>query len=451
MWLEAISRELNAVLQSGGAMHVRNKQSRKAALIFLCISPVFMAWSQKITGLERDRAQSILHDVAADVRKHYYDPKFHGLDWDAKVLETKKKIDEADSGNKALLEIAALLDSLNDSHTLFVPPRPRLRHDYGWQAQLIGDRCYVIRVRPDSDAEVKGVKPGDEILGINGYAPTRKTFAKISYFFDALRPQASLRLVLRDPAGNERTTNIAARIIERHPDLGHSLGGRDIRDKIREMDWARESGPQVKEMGDELMILKFPHFFFSEEKIDGLIGKARKHKALILDLRANGGGSLDTLKYLLGGVFDEEIKIGDRVSRDERKALVARKHGHCFDGKLLVLVGSGSASASELFARVVQIEKRGVVLGDLSSGMVMEAQFYSYDGVGAEITDADIIMTDGKSLEHVGVTPDQVVLPTAADLANSRDPVMARAAELAGVKLTPEAAGKLFPYEWPPQ
>ena len=100
---------------------------------FIVIGSFFLTavWCQQISDFERKRAQAMLHDIDADMRKHYYDPKFHGLDWDGKVRETEQKIDHADSGNKALSEIAALLDSLNDSHTVFVPPRPALRHDYG--------------------------------------------------------------------------------------------------------------------------------------------------------------------------------------------------------------------------------------------------------------------------------------------------------------------------------
>jgi C-terminal processing protease CtpA/Prc len=67
---------------------------------------------------------------------------------------------------------------------------------------------------------------------------------------------------------------------------------------------------------------------------------------------------------------------------------------------------------------------------------------------GMSITDADVIMSDGVSLEGVGVAPDEVMLPTAADMAAGRDPVMAHAFSLVGMKIEPEKAGTLFPIRW---
>lgn len=404
----------------------------------------------------------MFRSIAEDVKKHYYDPTFHGVNWDAKVHEANDWIDKATSFNMALSIIAGVLDGLNDSHTFFLPPSRPYRHDYGWQMQMVGDRCYVTEVRPRSDAEAKGLKPGDELVAINGYAPTRETLWRIRYLFNILRPQPGLRLKVREPDG--RTTQLDAmaqvRQLKRVVDLVGSGADVDVWDIIREVENEEHlARARWTEMGDELMILKIPQFDFSESQVRDMIGKAHKHKALIVDLRGNPGGNVDTLASLIGGVFEHDVKVGDRVGRQKMKPEMAKSMRHnVFTGKLVVLVDSESASASELFARMAQLEKRGVVMGDRTSGSVMESKHYSYkvgtDTVvfyGASITDADLVMADGNSLEHTGVVPDEIVLPTAADVAGHRDPLMAHAAEMLGVKLSPEQAGKLFPFEWPKQ
>jgi hypothetical protein len=57
-------------------------------------------------------------------------------------------------------------------------------------------------------------------------------------------------------------------------------------------------------------------------------------------------------------------------------------------------------------------------------------------------------MSDGKSLEKTGVIPDELLLPRRADLAGKRDPLLARAASLAGIQLDANKAGTIFPVEW---
>jgi C-terminal processing protease CtpA/Prc len=138
------------------------------------------------------------------------------------------------------------------------------------------------------------------------------------------------------------------------------------------------------------------------------------------------------------------------------KPQVAKTRGDkVFKGQLIVLLDSRSASAAELFARVVQLENRGTVLGDRSAGAVMESRVYPHQSGldvvafwALSVTDADLIMGDGKSLEKTGVIADETILPSAADLAAKRDPALARAVELAGIKLDAAKAGSFFPIEW---
>ena len=433
---------------------------RRGIVLSILISAA-TAWSQQqMSSIQRERAQDILKFTANDIKKNYYDPKLHGVDWDAAVAHAREQIAQSNSFNMAMSHIAAMIDLLHDSHTFFLPPEHAYRIDYGMQYQIIGNRCFVTRVRPGSSPESKGVKPGDEILEINGYTVDRDDLWKIQYVFNALRPQPALTLLLKNPSGAQQQVDVNTKFHTGKlvTDLTGANDFSDIWGLIRDEETQEHLlRARYAEYGNDLLVIKVPEFAFSQDEVDNMIAKARKHTNLILDLRGNPGGDVDTLKYLVAGIFDKEVKIADRVGRKENKPETAKPR-HPFDGKIEVLVDASSASAAEVFARIVQLEKRGIVIGDKTSGAVMEARHIDEkmgaDTViyyGVSVTDADLIMSDGKSLENVGVTPDEMVLPSAQDLTAGRDPVLSHAAELLGAKISPEDAGKAFPYEWPPE
>jgi carboxyl-terminal processing protease len=434
---------------------MRRKSTRPLLLVvllpaILAVPLVALLARQNFSNLDRQVDRAILRDARDAVKKYYYDPKFHGADIDALYSSYDEKIKASDSNHQALAMVAAFLEKLNDSHTFFVPPS-RVDHvEYGYKMQMIGDQCFITRTRPGTDAEAK-LHPGDQVVAREGYAPSRSNLSMLEYYFQSISPREFSELDVKDPGGQEQKLHVNATVVEDRSQLS-------VTDVLLESARYDEVFKDYTAESSNLMIWKVSRFDQNEDEITHFFRMARKHPALVLDLRGNPGGSTDTLESMLGHVFDHDVKIADRISRKETKPLTAKSRGgEVFTGKLVVLIDSDSASAAELFARVVQLEGRGTVIGDRSSGKVMEAKVYPYSqGQQAltlyefEITDADLVMKDGKSLEGSGVTPDEVALPTAADLAAGRDTALSRAAELAGAKLDPGEAGKLFPYEWAP-
>jgi carboxyl-terminal processing protease len=424
-------------------------------ILLLAAGTVSHVAAQKPSSYEIERGQTILQTVKEDLKKYYYDPQYRGMDLDARFKQADAKIKEATSLGQILGVIAQVLIELNDSHTFFFPPDRPYRTDYGWQIQMVGDQAFVVAVKPGSDAEAKGLQPGDRIINADGVELTRKNLWVFKYLYNALRPKPGVVLQVTKPDGKELQLPVAAKVKQRRRVL--DLNSSDIYELIRESEnESRLHRHRSMEFGDDLFIWKMPHFDMSKADVDDFVGKFRKRKALLLDLRGNGGGYEETLLRLIGNVIDHDVKVGDLKSRKEQKPVVAKTRGDdVFTGKIVVLIDSASSSASELFARIIQLEKRGIVIGDVSAGAVMRSRSYNHqlgmDQVifyGVSITDSDVIMTDGKSLEHAGVVPDELKLPSPADLAAQRDPVMAYAASLLGVQMTPEKAGSLFPIEW---
>jgi C-terminal processing protease CtpA/Prc len=408
--------------------------------------------SGAISKADRERALGILDGVSKGIQELYYDPKMNGVDWDAVLANARAKIAASNSLNEALTQIAIAVDTLHDSHTVFEPPARPYHLDFGLEEQMIWSLCFITHVRAGSDAEAKGLKPGAQILKINGVAPNRQNLWRMEYLDYVLDPRPEMQLEVEYP-GEKQNVTIKAKF-STSKDLAYRPGGGVRYDLIRESENARHRMRMQVAKLDDVSVLRFPWFFFRADDFYWLFGKIRKDRGLIVDLRGNRGGSAETAKYFIGMLFDHDVKLFDHVGRKKTVAEVAkREHPIYFPGKLIVLVDSESASAAEIFARVVQLEHRGTVIGDRTSGRVMEATGYYFasSGVdyGAEVTVANLIMTDGKSLEHRGVEPDEVKLPQPYDLASGRDPVLAYAAQTLGVTLSPEAAGKLFPYEWP--
>ena len=416
-----------------------------------------------ISSHDRDRALGILDGISKGIQELYYDPKMHGLDWKAVLANARSKIGQSNSLNEALTQIALAVGALNDSHTVFVPPARPYHPDFGIQYQLIWNRCFVMRVRPGSDAEAQGLKRGAEILTIDGIAPNRQNFFNIEYLTYTLDPKPEMRLEVRYRSGETQDLKIKPKLTMSQ-DVAYRKGAGVLYDVVRSSeDRFQRMRPRIAHFGD-VSLIRLPWFYYpaphsystpdARDQFFDIPDKIRKDKAVIVDLRGNPGGSVDTLKDFMGMFFDHDVKLYDQVERKKTSPAVAKGQGHrCFPGKVIVLVDSESASAAEIFARVMQLEKRGTVVGDHTSGSVMEATEYYYasSGVdyGAEVTVANLFMTDGKSLEHLGVNPDEILLPKLADLESGTDPVLAHAAQELRVTLSPEDAGKLFPYEWP--
>lgn len=430
-----------------------------AVLCLLASGASLIATAQSVSSSDRDRGRSMLKAMKEDIKKNYYDPTYRGMDLDARFTAADEKINQATSLGQVFGIIAQAMVDLNDSHTFFLPPSRTTKTEYGWQMQMVGDTCYVTAVKPGSDAEAKGLKVGDAIISLDGSGPTRGNMWKMQYLYYTLNPKPGMRLIVQSPQAQERQLEVLAKVRQGKQVIDLTLrdGGGDYFNLLREAaNESRLNRQRYYELGEDLTIWKMPDFNLPEEKVDEMMDKVAKRKALILDLRSNPGGAVVILQRLAGYFFDRDVKIADLKGRKPMKPMVAKTRGKgTYKGTLVVLVDSQSGSAAELFARLVQLEKRGTVIGDRTAGAVMQSQHYEHQsGVdivafyGSSITDADLIMSDGKSLEDEGVTTDELMLPTAVDLATKRDPVLSRAAEIVGVKITPDKAGTLFPIEW---
>ena len=144
------------------------------------------------------------------------------------------------------------------------------------------------------------------------------------------------------------------------------------------------------------------------------IKKLKKNKNLkgyVLDLRNNPGGLLEQA-VAISNLFLEKGEIVSTRGRDsENPEIYKAKPGDIINGlPLVVLINSGSASASEIVAGALQDHKRAIILGTKSFGKGSVQTIIPVHPFGAlRMTTAKYFTPSGKSIQKKGIVPDIVV------------------------------------------
>ena len=151
--------------------------------------------------------------------------------------------------------------------------------------------------------------------------------------------------------------------------------------------------------------------------------KAEQVDGILLDLRDNGGGSLDEAIRLTGLFVGNGPVLQVRDAEGDVKVLRADASDVAWDGVLGVLINRRSASASEIFAAAMQDYGRGIVIGDTSFGKGTVQAIVDLDKLAKseqpelgelKVTIAQFFRVNGESTQLHGVTPD-ILFPAEYD------------------------------------
>lgn len=167
--------------------------------------------------------------------------------------------------------------------------------------------------------------------------------------------------------------------------------------------------------------------------------KSRRAKALIIDIRHNGGGLVSALKPMLNRLIPAAVVATTESADGARKTLIETDSEESLDIPIVVLVDGGTASASEIFAVALRDEQGARLIGTQTYGKAVIQSTYEFsDGSALTLPTATIIPSKSSPYNGVGLKPDFAVeLPegiTFDQLTRESDTQLQKALEI----LTPE-------------
>ncbi|MDD5464632.1 MAG: S41 family peptidase, partial [Candidatus Moranbacteria bacterium] len=270
------------------------------------------------------------------------------------------------------------------------------------------NQIVIIAPLADTPAQKAGLKAGDLLLKIDNQDTQGMTIS------DAVSK-------IKGPKGTEVTLTIS------RPGEFDSKEFKITRDTI-----------VIKsvsfEMKDNIAYVKISSFMdtttseFKKTVIDIL---AKNPKGIVLDLRDNPGGYLDSAVDVSSEFIEDGTILIEETKGGKQDKYSAKGDARLKDLKMVVLVNGGSASASEIVAGAMKDNKRAQIVGEKTFG---KGTVQDYDqlpmGTSIKITIAKWLTPNGTSINEHGITPDIEVKLSDDDRNANRDPQLQKALEL---------------------
>jgi carboxyl-terminal processing protease len=340
--------------------------------------------------------------------------------WQAWQLVHDKYVDQP-VDDTALMRgaIKGMLEALGDEHSAYMDPfqykdaTTSLQGEYeGIGAWVYTDSKFltISEPMPGSPAEKAGLKPGDQIIAIDGED------------MSGILPELARRKVI-----GAKGTTVVLTILRDGEEQPFDV----------EVTRASISVPSVtsKMLEGEVAYIRVYTFGETTTKelraaLDTLL--AEKPVGLILDLRNDLGGYLHTGIEVASEFIDKGVIVIEESGDGTRENYEALPGGKATDIPMVVLVNKYSASASEIVAGAIQDHSRGKLVGETTFGKgSVQSWIPLVDDQGAvRITIARWLTPNGRQINQVGLTPDVEVALTEADTQAEKDPQLDKAVEL---------------------
>ena len=323
--------------------------------------------------------------------------------------------------------IQGMVASLDDPYTTFLSPQinetvnSSLHGNYegiGAELGIKEGQLMVVAPIDGGPAKAAGIKAGDKIILIDG---TSTLGLAVTEAVSKIRGPASTKVTLTIQSGNEKP--------------------RDL-DLIRAVITLPSISWQDK--GDGTAYLRISRFYGSDSNkdwddvISDMNVNMKELDAIVVDLRDNPGGYMQTSVYMAEEFFNNKTVLYQESAIGDQQVFNAKRVGAFHNvPAVFVLINGGSASASEILAAALRDNIGATLIGvkSFGKGTIQTAQDFE-DGSGIHITVAKWLtpkkewVGDG-SAKAKGLVPDIEVQMTDDDRNNNRDPQLDKAIELA--------------------